>query len=465
MIHLSINRNILIFSLALIIIFSLMGLKSSGQSFRKGPYLIYPGNPSQMTILWQTHQTETCRINWGITNQYLDDNQISDELGSGTDEHQHIFTLDNLYPNTKYFYRIICGSDTITSFFHSAVPETAKHLKFLAFGDTRSHPEDMNVVTNRMLLEIEKDTFLGSFLIHSGDFNSSDSESSWDDQFFNRTYPNNIEVQSKMPIMAVRGNHEGNALQYNKYWPYPYPEQGDFYSFDYGPAQFIVVDEYTDFSTGSQQLEWLQNDLTLSNKPWKFICLHEPGYTDESYHQNNQDVQDYIQPLCLQYNVKVVFGGHNHYYAHCIKDGVHHLTLGGGGGALYTVQHIGEGLFMSESTFHFAEVSIDKNTMTIAIVRPDGSIADSLSILNGTSTIEPLPVTTTIKIYIKNNVLVIAGIQTTSTVTIVDLSGKYFYHNKIENSKTQIEISNFHTGVYLISIEGKSLVHKKIIIL
>lgn len=451
--------------LILVVLFTLPVLQLTGQSFRKGPYLIYPGNPSQMTVLWQTHQSETCRIAWGTTAQYLDGSDIPSESGTGTDEHQYIYTLINLTPDIKYYYRIICGSDTITSFFHSALPDTAKHLKFLAFGDTRSHPENTDSVTRRMLLEMANDTSFRSFLVHTGDFNSNDYEPSWDNQFFNRSYSNNPKVQSDMPIMGVRGNHEGNAKRYNKYWPFPYSGSGDYYSFDYGPVHIAVVDEYTDFSMGSQQLNWLQNDLASSNKPWKFICLHEPGYTDESYHHNNQEVQDYIQPLCLQYNVKVVFAGHNHYYAHCLIDGVHHLTLGGGGAPLYAVHHIGEGLIMSESTFHFAEVSIDNDSLFIRVVRPDGSVVDSLSLVNVVNTINPVPDKNDIKIFTQRKVLFVSGVKPGSDILITNMNGKVYYYGEIKAGRSQINVNDFPSGIYIVSITGDVTKNQKVMVL
>ena len=450
--------------LILVVLFALPVLQIHGQSIRKGPYLIYPGNPSQMTLLWQTHQSETCRIAWGTTAQYLDGSDIPSESGTGTDEHQYIYTLINLTPNTNYFYHIICGSDTSHSFFHSAVPETAKHLKFLVYGDTRSHPEDMNTVTHRMLLEMESDTSFRSFLIHTGDFNSNDYESSWDNQFFNRSYSNNLAVQSEMPVMGVRGNHEGSATRYNKYWPFPHPGSGDFYSFDYGPVHIAVVDEYVDFSASSEQLLWLENDLAESTKPWKFICLHEPGYTDESYHNDNTDVQDYIQPLCLQYNVKVVFGGHNHYYAHCLVDGVHHLTLGGGGAPLYAVHHIGEGLILSVSTFHFAEVSIDNDSIFIRIVRPDGSVVDSISLVNNVDIINPLHKSNDIKIYVQGKVLFVSGLKTESDMSVTDMNGKVYYSGMIQAGQSQLNIKNFPSGIYLVSIKGDKATNQKVMV-
>src|SRR5512146_2976865 len=38
--------------------------------FRKAPYLIDPGDPSRMTVLWQLAATDTARIEWGIDTTY-----------------------------------------------------------------------------------------------------------------------------------------------------------------------------------------------------------------------------------------------------------------------------------------------------------------------------------------------------------------------------------------------------------
>ncbi|MBK9777870.1 MAG: hypothetical protein IPP62_16195 [bacterium] len=73
-----------------------------------------------------------------------------------------------------------------------------------------------------------------------------------------------------------------------------------------------------------------------SNKPWRFVVLHEPGWSAGGGHPNNAAVQAYLQPLFVQYGVSIVFTGHNHYYARAVVDGVNHITTGGGGGPLHT---------------------------------------------------------------------------------------------------------------------------------
>ena len=162
-----------------------------------------------------------------------------------------------------------------------------------------------------------------------------------------------------------------------------------YYSFDYGPVHIAVVDQYDNGSyspakLSSVQLNWLQNDLAFSNKTWKFILLHEPGwsakYTSRE-HGNNIDVQNNIQPLCMQYDVKAVFGGHNHYYAHCKVDSVNHFTLGGGGAPLYNPSHTSGGVIVyAEATYHFMKVQITGDTAVLTAIKPDGSIIETTNL-------------------------------------------------------------------------------------
>jgi hypothetical protein len=134
---------------------------------------------------------------------------------------------------------------------------------------------------------------------------------------------------ANIPHMGVRGNHEGGATYWKRYWPQPYQPGGLYFSFDYGPMHVVMLDQYTSYNAGSTQYNWLRDDLAASTKKWKFIVLHEPGWSAGGGHGNNTTVQRDIQPLAEQYGVAIIFGGHNHYYARATVNGVQHLTVGG----------------------------------------------------------------------------------------------------------------------------------------
>ena len=294
---------------------------------RKAPYLLYDGVDTAMQLNWQLNDSASCTIDWGVDLNY-DSTAQTIEYG---DDHQHQYTFAGLSEDTKYYYQVTIGNEIYTGDFKTAPPETSTKFSFFAYGDTRTNPAAHDSVAEKILENIQNDTAAQTFILASGDLVANgDNEADWDDQFFDPQYANIQEMLRTLPYMACMGNHERQGTGFGKYFPYVFYNSPRFYgSFDYANAHFIIIDQYTDYSSGSDQYIWLENDLAGTNKPWKIIVLHEPGWTAGG-HANNTDVQDYIQPLCETYNVQFVFGGHNHYYARAEVNGVIHITTGGG---------------------------------------------------------------------------------------------------------------------------------------
>ena len=352
---------------------------ASALAVKKGPYLIYPGNNTQMTVLWQLDATSSCTIEWGTDTTYSVG--IADTNEYGTD-HQHKYTIDGLAPGTTYYYRVTPGALTpLTGSFRTAPAADAASLKFLAYGDTRTNPADHNTVCSMINSTIAGDPGYQTLLLLSGDWVSSDSESSWTDQYFNRSYSSALQTQATVPITGCMGNHEDSGTVYVKYWPYPYVA-AHYWSFDYGPAHIVVIDQYVSYSTGSAQLTWLANDLANTNKLWKFIVLHAPGWSAAGGHGNTTAVQSYIQPLCEEYDVQIVFGGHNHYYARAVVNGVHHVTTGAGGAPFHTP--LSDQLYVVvtvANTLEFCKVNIVGDSLVFqAIKASDGTVIDAFNI-------------------------------------------------------------------------------------
>ena len=343
---------------------------------RKAPYLIYPGVNTQMQILWQLTASDSCTIEWGGDTLYTDGSGQTSEAGS---YHQHSCVLTGLVPGTKYYYRVTAGEEVHTGSFWSAPEEDAAAVSFIAYGDTRTYPASHDQVAAAMITAYTADQNLQSLIVSVGDLvGTGNSESDWDSQFFNPSYPNIQKMLATLPYQSCMGNHEGTGTLFVRYFPYPFIS-GRYWSFDYGPAHFTVVDQYTSYGPGSAQLTWIENDLAATDKPWKFIYLHEPGWSAGS-HSNSTGVQNYIQPLCEQYGVPIVFAGHNHYYARALVNGVHHVTTGGGGAPLYSPDTGYPYLVSSAKAHHFCAVAIDGDVLTFRAVNTAGTVIDSFTI-------------------------------------------------------------------------------------
>ncbi|MBN1575377.1 MAG: metallophosphoesterase family protein [Chitinispirillaceae bacterium] len=442
-------------------------IASAQQSqMRKGPYLIYPNDPGRMTVLWQLKNSDTCRIRWGSTPACDSGSALTTETGQNIDEHQHIHTLSELTPNRLYYYQVIENNVTHPGSFRSAPPDTADSTSFFVYGDTRSIPQWHDSVLSGICSNISNAPSRQTILLHSGDWNASDYEWNWDQEYFNRSCTGTLEALSKIPVNGVIGNHEmeGDRTVFKKYWPYPYESGGYYYAFDYGPVHISVIDQYTSCSPGSEQLQWLENDLAYSDKTWKFILLHEPGYS-AGHHLNNFHVQTIIQPLCRKYGVKGVFSGHNHYYAHCMIDEVHHLTLGGGGAPLYQVGNLGEGLIKSETTLHYAHITIRPDSAVVTAIRPDGTVIEKFLIRERPEPPPPPPPPPN-RSKKETGLLTISTIRSMkllvvelerinykyATLTLLNIAGTMLLTRKLETSRTVVDLASYPKGIYFARI-------------
>jgi hypothetical protein len=365
-------------SLVLFIVLALVN-SSDGATVRKGPYLIYPGTNTKMMVLWQLDSSQSCFLKWGLDTSYSDGNTVTSEYGT---DHQHKHTITGLTPSSKYYYRVTVDPNQYTGSFRAAPPDDANSVKFLAYGDTRTNIFDHDMVDGAMADTFEADPNYHTFTLLSGDWvDDGEEEEDWDEEFFNPAALNTRRLQANLPINGCIGNHEYDddstpRTYFDKYWPYPYVD-GFYWSFDYGPVHIAVIDQYEKtYEPGSAQYNWLRKDLMATEKRWRFLQLHEPGYS-AGHHGDSYDVREWIQPLCEKYKVDIVFCGHNHYYARSDKNGVKHITTGGGGAPLRDGSlNYSEYVEVYEKTYHFCKIDIRGDVLTFEAVRPDGTIID-----------------------------------------------------------------------------------------
>jgi hypothetical protein len=230
-----------------------------------------------------------------------------------------------------------------------------------------------------------------SLIISMGDLiNNGDLEEDWDSQFFHPAYPNIQSLLAHLPYQSCMGNHEGTGVLFTRYFPYPFADDR-YWSFDYGPAHFVVVDQYVPYHAGSPQYTWIENDLASTTKRWKFLYLHEPGWSAGGGHGNNTTVQTYLQPLCEQHGVAILFAGHIHYYARAVVNGIQHVTTGGGGAPLYTPESGYPNVVESASALHYCDIHIDGATLDFVAVSTAGDTLDSFTLQGDVTAVEPPP--------------------------------------------------------------------------
>ncbi len=347
-------------------------------SFTKGPDLIYSGNNTAMKIFWQWTANDNFSVDWGTSAAYGSSSAAINTYDSTN--HLYSYTITGLTPGTKYYYRVVTGSQYSDGTFLAAPAASATALNFTSFGDDRSNPSEHNTVSGQVVNLFKSDPSYQTLNLSVGDLVSNgDSDSTWTTEMFAPTLTNIRTELANISDLSVMGNHEGSGGLFVRYFPMPFVA-GRYWSFDYGPMHVIMMDQYTSYGSGSAEYNWLKSDLAGTSKKWKVIVLHEPGWSANGGHADNTTIQSVYEPLFEQYNVALVLGGHNHYYARAMVNGIPELTVGTGGAPLYTPASGQANIVKTYEGYGYAKFSISGSTLTGWFISASGSTIDTFSV-------------------------------------------------------------------------------------
>jgi hypothetical protein len=374
-------------------------------------------------------------------------------------DHQHNITISGLSQNTLYYYKVSVDSTVVKGSFRTGKDNSDKSVSFYAYGDTRTNADLHDSVAKQIMNYVESDPNSQTFIVSSGDLvEDGDSEDDWDSQFFDPKFDNIQNMLAKLPYLVSLGNHGGQGFLFKKYFPIPmFSNNRFYYSFDYGPVHFTIIDQFSSLDTAGTQYKWIENDLATTSKKWKFVLLHMPGWSAGG-HSNNAIVQEFIQPLCVQYGVHFVIAGHNHYYSRAVVNGVQHITSGGGGAPLYTPNSNNDAIVKVDESLHFMKFDIDDDSLHYKVVRADGSIIESLDfdIVSLGVNKHQNTFNDKYKVYSYDKTIFISNENNinNSRIEVINSTGQIVYSKELNMNSCKIDIKS--SGVYFVKIFNKS---------
>lgn len=187
--------------------------------------------------------------------------------------------VEGLSPASIYCYDVRSGDVSLrTAGFRTAPNPGARAVRFIAIGDSGDGSGDELAVADQM----RKVPF--EFAIHMGDLAYNNGTRAEIEKYYFRVYADFLE---RFAIFPASGNHEygtEDAAPFREAFSLPTnggPEGRErWYSFDWGPAHFVALDTERMVQA---QADWLDADLTATDRPWKIVFFHKPGFSSGSH--------------------------------------------------------------------------------------------------------------------------------------------------------------------------------------
>ena len=327
-------------------LFLVLGLTTQAQLavLSRGPYL-QKLTPNSITIHWQTLTASDSKVNYGTNSSDL--NLSASSAISSTD---HIVTLTDLQPYTKYYYNIgsvlsVLQGDENNFFVTAPISGTEGKYTFWVTGDCGNNS------TNQQNVLAAYNTYMGNkptnvWLTLGDNAYNAGLDAEFQTNFFS-VYQQNISKHA--PLFSAPGNHDynNNPIQQTThlidyYTIFDLPSNGEsggvasgteaYYSYDYGNVHFLALDSYGMeelayrlYDTLGPQTQWIKQDLAANTKPWVIAYWHHPPYTMASHNSDTEgdlvDMRSGFIPFLENLGVDMVLCGHSHGYerSHLMK--------------------------------------------------------------------------------------------------------------------------------------------------
>lgn len=292
----------------------------------RGPFL-QTGTTNSVIVCWRTDWFETSRVAFGTNAAALDQAASASALAI-----DHALRLENLQPDTIYYYSILGASNAVLAggpeFFFRTAPATNRPVRVWVIGD--SGTADINATQVRdAYTAFTGDRYTDVWLMLGDNAYETGTDEEYQRAVF-EIYPRMLRQTVLWPTL---GNHDAVYKASSGEFPYieifNLPKNGEaggvpsgtekYYSFDYANIHFVCLDsESSSRQPDSPMLQWLDSDLAATTQEWVIAFWHHPPYSWGTHDSDSElaliEMRQHVVPILEHYGVDLTFCGHSHNY-------------------------------------------------------------------------------------------------------------------------------------------------------
>jgi 3',5'-cyclic AMP phosphodiesterase CpdA len=224
----------------------------------------------------------------------------------------HTVFVNNLIPDTKYFYRVGCPDNDLWSEWGSFTTDDGDgSFSFLHITDSQANT-DLEFETFGNTLDKAFETVSDiEFILSTGDQVEAGPDMGMWDKFYLSIEDNLMNTT----FSAAVGNHESLAMMINAHF---YVKDINFvyhYAFEYGNCLFIILD--TNSFNMQYQMDWMTSVINESDAKWRIVAQHKALFSSGTHADDNDilSLKGQLVPFFEEKSIDLVLAGHDHVYA------------------------------------------------------------------------------------------------------------------------------------------------------
>lgn len=286
----------------------------------RGPYLQNPSSTS-MIIKWRDEETNLARVTYGTSPQGL-----FETVEIKSDAFDHEVSLENLAPDTLYYYRVNGANQGVFTFKTPPVEGDAMPTRVWILGDSGTADSNAREV-RQAFYKFNQGSATDMMIMLGDNAYKNGTDRDYQRAFFN-VYASSLY---RTPVWSTIGNHDARSDGGSTYFDiFTLPSDGKtggvpsgteaYYSFNYSNIHFVSLDsEVSDRSSAGAMYSWLMTDLAANTQDWTVVFFHQPPYSKGTYDSDGSnsamsDMRENFTAIFDLFGVDLVFTGHSHNY-------------------------------------------------------------------------------------------------------------------------------------------------------
>ena len=273
-------------------------------------------DPTTMNVIWASDASAGGQVSYLIGDDgYLV--QSEEYCYAGHNMVFHLATMTDLIPEVEVTYWVCTAgggeSECSGNLSFTPIDPNAQNFEWISIADHGDSAE-AEAVSDAIIADTS-----AQLVTISGDISYADGDQTvWDDWF-------NYQQESmvRIPWITSVGNHENEpGFQFTPY-EHRFDSDGEagtetfWYSRNYPGVHMVFMSTEHDYSVGSPQYTWLEQDLSSVDRsvtPFVIVYGHSPMYSSNSYHGSEVELRDAVENLYVEKGVDFVIAGHDHFY-------------------------------------------------------------------------------------------------------------------------------------------------------